>query len=261
LTLLAAPGVPWARATALALTAVGIAAAVLRRLVGRHPVGSRRPRRLGGAPSSPPRCRCSRGASSWRRFGLLWTVGAPVDPVAGTAAAARATLLGAIFRARRSVSGMALFEALPRLGAPLAAAAETVFVHRAATTWLSVALGGAALLALRRTRVAPHVHVHDHFDAIDACYDAWLPAHYRDHLVGRKTTPIIARLAALGPKPRALDIGCGRGWYATRLRAAGAAVTGMDASTRQLVAAREYLGGDVPLVQGDALRLPFAAGV
>jgi SAM-dependent methyltransferase len=42
------------------------------------------------------------------------------------------------------------------------------------------------------------------------------------------------------------------------VRGAGAVITGLDTSSRQLAAAREYLGDAVPLVQGSALALPFA---
>lgn len=192
---------------------------------------------------------------------LLWAEGTFLDPLVAAATAAQSILFGAVSLVPlgASVSGTALFRWLQELGVAAGAAAAAVFVFRAGTTWLSVALGGAAVLALRRTRTRPHHH-HDHFDAIDHCYDVWLPPHYRDHLVDRKTAPMTARLAALGPSPRGLDIGCGRGWYTARMRASGAVLTGLDASDRQLAAAREYLGPHVPLVRGDALALPFAAG-
>jgi SAM-dependent methyltransferase len=70
---------------------------------------------------------------------------------------------------------------------------------------------------------------------------------------------LLERLPSLGPAPRGLDIGCGRGWYASRMREAGARITGLDTSTRQLVAAREHIGATMPLVQGTALALPFGA--
>jgi SAM-dependent methyltransferase len=187
---------------------------------------------------------------------LLFTVGAPVDPRAHLAAVARSILAGAAVPLGASVSGLALLRSLEALGATAASAAAVVFVFRAATAWLSVALGGVALLA--RRQAGRRDRTHDHFDAIDACYDVWLPPHYRDHLVARKTAPMIARLSALAGTRRGLDIGCGRGWYSARMRAAGATMTGLDASGHQLVAARAHLGGDVALVQGDVLALPFA---
>ena len=44
--------------------------------------------------------------------------------------------------------------------AGLKAAAQVVFVYRAATAWLSVGLGGIALVALRRERRRGHAHHH-----------------------------------------------------------------------------------------------------
>src|SRR5262249_50667313 len=128
----------------------------------------------------------------------------------------------------------------------------------AATVWLTVALGGVALFALRR-RARRHV-IRDHFDDIDHCYDAWLPLRYREHMVIKKTEPIIAGLRPLVPGGRGLDIGWGRGWYMRELRNAGACVVGVDTSWRQLAAARDYLGAPAPLVQGSVLRLPFRRG-
>jgi len=190
---------------------------------------------------------------------LVWLAGTPVGALDGITAAARSILAGAasLVPLGASVAGRELIASLERLGAEPVVAAQVVFAYRAATAWLSVALGGIALLALGRERRHGHAHDHDHFDAIDACYDAWLPPHYRDHLVDRKTTPVIARLPALGVAPRGLDIGCGRGWYADRLVAAGARMTGLDMSARQLAAAREYVRAPMPLVQGTALALPF----
>jgi hypothetical protein len=102
---------------------------------------------------------------------LLWAVDVPVDPAAPVVVAARAILEGAVSLVPlgASVSGIALLRGLEALGAPVVAASGVVFVFRAATAWLSVVLGGAALLGLRRAR--RHGHTHDHFDAIDECYD------------------------------------------------------------------------------------------
>jgi SAM-dependent methyltransferase len=187
---------------------------------------------------------------------LLVAVGAPVAPRDDLAAVARSILAGAAVPLGASVSGLDLLRSLESAGVAAGSAAAVVFVFRAATAWLSVALGGVALLV--HGRPGARGHTHDHFDVIDPCYDVWLPPHYRDHLVARKTAPMIARLSALGPTPRGLDVGCGRGWYSARMRAAGAAMTGLDASNRQLLAARAELDGAVPLVQGDVLALPFA---
>jgi len=150
-------------------------------------------------------------------------------------------------------AGFLLIHTLEGLG--IAAAPAVAFVFRAATAWLTLGLGALALGLLPSVR--RRAAAHDHFDAIDACYDAWLPAHYREHLVARKTAPIIEELATLPAGARGLDIGCGRGWYFATLAQAGAQMTGVDTSGRQLVAAAEHLGGRPRLTQASVLALPF----
>lgn len=274
LTVLAAPLVGWpAPAAAVALTLLAAAAPARRRLLAglahaTAPVAgmlATGPLARGAAPAPIGGGMLATAAGlsllAWTFVvvavpPLLWATDGRVDVLGGAAAAARAILLGALSLVPlgASVSGISLLDALRGLGAAPAAAAAAVFVFRATTAWLSVALGGAAVLALRR-RGSPRGR--DRFDAIDSCYDVWLPAHYRRHLVARKTAPMLARLPALGPSPRGLDVGCGRGWYAARMREAGAVVVGLDTSSRQLLATREHLGGAAPLVRGTALALPF----
>lgn len=69
---------------------------------------------------------------------------------------------------------------------------------------------------------------------------------------------LTAVLAALGPLRglRVLDLGCGKGRFAARLREAGAEVVGLDVSVAMLAAAT-----GLDRVQGSAARLPFAAGI
>ncbi|MFG1749022.1 class I SAM-dependent methyltransferase [Streptosporangium sandarakinum] len=55
-----------------------------------------------------------------------------------------------------------------------------------------------------------------------------------------------------------LDIGCGTGLYLEAIRSTGRTVVGLDRSADQLRLARGRDGA--PLLQGDATRLPFAAG-
>jgi SAM-dependent methyltransferase len=191
---------------------------------------------------------------------VAWAAGLDLSPVHAAAAAALSILVGGIslVPVGAGVAGLVLFDQLRALGADPTGAARSTFVFRVATAWLSVALGGVALLALLRRRRTPRAA--DHFDAIDHAYDAWLPAHYRDHLVGRKTAPMRARLAALGPAPLGLDVGCGRGWYAHALEREGARVVGLDVSAHQLRAARGHLGQSALLVRGSVDALPFRPG-
>jgi ubiquinone/menaquinone biosynthesis C-methylase UbiE len=59
---------------------------------------------------------------------------------------------------------------------------------------------------------------------------------------------------------RVIDVGCGFGSYHARFCAAGAAVTGIDASPGMVAEARaqvERLGLDATILEGDAQDLPF----
>jgi len=184
-------------------------------------------------------------------------VGAPA--VMGVVARAIAVGAASLVPLGAATSGIALFRGLQHLGAGPAEAAPFAFVFRVATAWLTLGLGGLALLLhlARRGHRTPH----DHFDAIDECYDTWLPEAYRAHLVDKKTAPIVARLGALGSGVRrGLDVGCGRGWYFRALERAGAVMVGMDTSTLQLTAARAYLRAEAPLARASVLGIPFRAG-
>ena len=159
-----------------------------------------------------------------------------------------------------AVSGLILLGLLASLPAVQEAALETVFVFRVSSVWLSVVLGAVVLLLARNRSHRRPAQPHDHFDAIDHCYDAWLPPHYRAHLVERKLSFMREHLAGLGEAPLGLDLGCGRGWYVEGVRREGAQVIGMDLSRRQLDATRQYLGREIPLCQGSMLALPFRSG-
>ena len=54
---------------------------------------------------------------------------------------------------------------------------------------------------------------------------------------------LLAEAAAGGGRPTALDVGCGEGWLARELAAAGADVLGVDGSAPLVEAAREAGGG------------------
>lgn len=73
----------------------------------------------------------------------------------------------------------------------------------------------------------------------------------------------LVRLAAVTSGCRALDLCCGTGDVAFALARQGAAVVGLDFSEPMLAVARRRAGAqaddNVVFVQGDALRVPFAA--
>ena len=96
-------------------------------------------------------------------------------------------------------------------------------------------------------------------------FDVW-SAFYDLALVQRLTyrpvqDAVVAALRTLRPR-RVLDVGCGTGLLATRLRREldGAVVVGCDFSHGMLVHARAH-PEPVSWVRGDALRLPFRDGV
>jgi len=62
-------------------------------------------------------------------------------------------------------------------------------------------------------------------------------------------------LAALGPPGSALEVGCGSGHFARWLAGQGWRVVGLDHSAPMLAQARTH--DALPLVQGDALALPY----
>ena len=65
------------------------------------------------------------------------------------------------------------------------------------------------------------------------------------------------------PASRGLDLGCGHGWYAGEMAAAGYIMTGVDRSARQVELARRHAAGsgtEIAMHVADALDLPFPDG-
>ena len=188
---------------------------------------------------------------------LAWALGLRT-PVLETVGAAGASILAgalSLIPLGVGVSGAVLVSELETMRLEPAAVRELAFVFRAATLWLTVALGAVALVLhqLRSRRPAEH----DHFDDIDESYDVWLPPHVRQHVLRKKTSRMIARLEERGAGLRGLDIGCGRGWYLEDMMAHHMDMVGLDLSRRQLAAAGRYLEKVPPLVQGSITQLPF----
>jgi ubiquinone/menaquinone biosynthesis C-methylase UbiE len=97
-------------------------------------------------------------------------------------------------------------------------------------------------------------------ESYDRCVLQWL-------LFGPSHRALIRRIRAVaGDRPfRILDVGCGTGLFAARIREAlpNAEVVGIDLVTGMLAEGRrrwEYLAPEVMPVRGDSERLPFASG-
>jgi SAM-dependent methyltransferase len=88
-------------------------------------------------------------------------------------------------------------------------------------------------------------------------YDAWYDTP-RGRWIGDAEYRLVSGL--LGAPSTVLDVGCGTGWFARRLAADGARVTGLDPDEEALAFARHTNRGRVAYVRGDARRLPFADG-
>ena len=86
-------------------------------------------------------------------------------------------------------------------------------------------------------------------------YESWFdtPAGQRADRLEKATLGRV--LAALGPPGSALEVGCGSGHFARWLAGQGWRVVGLDHSAPMLAQARTH--DALPLVQGDALALPY----
>ncbi|WP_165225874.1 class I SAM-dependent methyltransferase [Aquisphaera insulae] len=97
-------------------------------------------------------------------------------------------------------------------------------------------------------------------ESYDRCVLQWL-------LFGPSHRALIRRIRSVaGDRPfRVLDVGCGTGLFASRIRTAlpAAEVVGIDLVPEMLARGRrrwDYLADNVIPVRGDSERLPFAAG-
>lgn len=80
---------------------------------------------------------------------------------------------------------------------------------------------------------------------------------YNAHFERPATTSLLPAVKTA----RILDAGCGTGWYAEWVSAAGATAVGLDVSAEMLAHASDRLGDEGTVVRGDLGRqLPFRAG-
>jgi ubiquinone/menaquinone biosynthesis C-methylase UbiE len=87
-------------------------------------------------------------------------------------------------------------------------------------------------------------------------YDEYLrgPDTYQEKVI----LPNLLRLLDLKSGERVLDLACGQGYFTSHLLAAGAQVTGVDASTSLIAKAREHVPA-ATLYIADAAKLPLAS--
>lgn len=85
-------------------------------------------------------------------------------------------------------------------------------------------------------------------------YDDWFSTAYGRLVEGTEVEMLLELLAPLDEQAAVLDIGCGTGWFGHKLRQRGLRVSGVDPSRAML----QRAWGRLPVVQGDAARLPFA---
>jgi SAM-dependent methyltransferase len=104
--------------------------------------------------------------------------------------------------------------------------------------------------------VASEVAVFDERVAIH--YEAWYKTPEGRRADELEKTVLGWLLRGLPRSGSVLEVGCGTGHFCRWLSDEGLAVVGLDLSAAMLVEARVM--GSVPLVRGDARRLPFADG-
>ena len=180
----------------------------------------------------------------------LWGVIHGLGDSSSLATAARAwsqgTLLGGVtgIPLGTGVTGSTAIVVLRSAGIADGAAATAIALVRAGTAWFAAALGLAVLWRWKGQlrdlflgRENPY-----HFDVIASDYAEQIPAHIRDRLLSRKVAILQQRLrdAGLGEGARGLDLGCGQGWYASEMAAAGFDMVGVDRSPAQIEKAREH---------------------
>jgi ubiquinone/menaquinone biosynthesis C-methylase UbiE len=159
------------------------------------------------------------------------------------------------------VTGELMAQGLRHAGMAASVAALAVATVRAGTSWFAVLLGGLAVVAYRRPLRAylgpvASVSTAPHFEGLAEHYEHELPAHVRARLIDRK----IAFMPASSTNGRALEVGCGQGWYSAAMARRGWTMSAFDVSPAQTdFAARTFERETVAvgLSVADGARLPY----
>jgi ubiquinone/menaquinone biosynthesis C-methylase UbiE len=161
-------------------------------------------------------------------------------------------------------AGTILIVQLRELGHSLTDAIAITSLVRLTSAGAALSLGCAFLvreIRALRERGAHTMRVRGngagrHFDEIARDYDDQFSSHVWDHLMTGKLAMIeSAVMPDIGKNAIMLDLGCGLGRQSGEMIRRGYKVTGVDLSERLL---RYAVEAGVPVLSGDALRLPFA---
>jgi len=197
---------------------------------------------------------------------VLRLLGEPLGFASALATFSHSTILGGLMGLPlgTGVTGSSMIAQLQAQGLQSTTTIVGAAIFRLGTAWFSVALGVAVavryrgwLLSMFRSQ-----EEHDHFDQIADGYEEQIPDHVRRRLLERKIRTMQRWLGNGhgGGRRRGLDLGCGQGWYATKMAELGHEVFAVDLSQEQVQRARRYAqeqGTPVQLAAASATRLPF----
>ncbi len=179
---------------------------------------------------------------------------------------AYSTVLGGLSSAPLGVgvTGSIMVESLVAHGISMDHSIIETIVFRVGTTYFAVGFGIFVTIVFFR-QIKEIIYTPSgtsHFDEIAADYQGQIPSHIVDRLIDRKSALMHTILDEMNipAHARGFDLGCGQGFYATRMAELGYMMTGIDASTGQVEHARRYAadkGVKVEFKHADANVLPF----
>jgi glycosyltransferase 2 family protein len=184
-------------------------------------------------------------------------LGVPVGMLEGMRVFSAATFGGglSLMPAGMGTTGSFAILQLQGLGIDLREAVTVVSVFRLATAGITLAVGGAFLLAELRLTRARTPSAEEHFDNIAGEYLDQFAPHIWDLLLARKTALLCSALPAPRPASTGLDLGCGLGRQAIALRERGYRVIGLDPAHNLL---RHAQRAGLATVTASGLQLPVA---
>lgn len=153
------------------------------------------------------------------------------------------------------VAGSRMLSVLEGHGLDPVQVVMTVFAVRLATVGVSMAMGMLFVAVhLRGARLDSAAH----FDEIADAYDVQIPESRRHALLDLKTGLMRDVINQRGGGRRGLDVGCGQGAYVARMCELGFDVSGIDASSGQVLLAGRNVGDPDRVRVGSVLSIPAA---